>query len=419
MATVNFLYRSTKTKSYLNIRLLYRYDDKDYVIGARTKLMIDKLFWTKQRNKKTRDIDIINLQTTTNSELNRIENHVLSAFHTIDAANEIDNQWLKEQLEAYYYPKHNKIVLPTKLNKYFDVVIKEKEKELAKSSIKSFGAVKNMLSRYEENQKITIQIKGVNNDFRNSFYDYCKEQQYAQNTIAKALKTIKTVCFHAKYNGLEVSLQLNSVKAKTEKAINIHFTIKELEELENIKKEKLTESLESVRDWILISCYTGQRISDFMRFDKKMIREEDGKLLIEFTQAKTKKDMTIPLHKKIQKILKKRKGEFPRAISDVKYNKYMKDVCQIAEINKEIRGSKREDQEDIDSKFSYRKSVGEYEKWELVSSHIGRRTFATNNYGIIPTSFLIYVTGHSTETEFRKYIGKSSQDIAKELTKYF
>ena len=35
-----------------------------------------------------------------------------------------------------------------------------------------------------------------------------------------------------------------------------------------------------------------------------------------------------------------------------------------------------------------RKENGIFEKWELVTSHIGRRSFATNNYGKIPTSLI-------------------------------
>ena len=73
----------------------------------------------------------------------------------------------------------------------------------------------------------------------------------------------------------------------------------------------------------------------------------------------------------------------------------------------------------IKSRYSYRKLEGLFEKWELVTSHIGRRSFATNFYGEIPTSYLIYVTGHSTEIMFLNYIGKSNKDLAMELTKYF
>jgi integrase len=67
----------------------------------------------------------------------------------------------------------------------------------------------------------------------------------------------------------------------------------------------------------------------------------------------------------------------------------------------------------------FRKKTDIFKKWELVSSHIGRRSFATNLYGKIPTTYLIYVTGHSTETMFLTYIGKSNKDIAMELTNYF
>lgn len=71
------------------------------------------------------------------------------------------------------------------------------------------------------------------------------------------------------------------------------------------------------------------------------------------------------------------------------------------------------------SKYPYRMEVGNYKKYELVTSHIGRRSFATNFYGTIPTTYLIYVTGHSTESMFLNYIGKSNKDLAMELTKYF
>jgi len=37
--------------------------------------------------------------------------------------------------------------------------------------------------------------------------------------------------------------------------------------------------------------------------------------------------------------------------------------------------------------------IGIYEKWKLVTSHIGRRSFATNFYGNLPTSYLVYITG--------------------------
>ena len=46
-----------------------------------------------------------------------------------------------------------------------------------------------------------------------------------------------------------------------------------LEELEIIKKVELPEYLDNTRDWLLISCWTSLRISDFMDLKVDKIRQ--------------------------------------------------------------------------------------------------------------------------------------------------
>ena len=93
-------------------------------------------------------------------------------------------------------------------------------------------------------------------------------------------------------------------------------------------------------------------------------------------------------------------------------------LTQIDVLNEKVSGSKKTETEP-DSKI-YRKESGIFEKWELVTSHIGRRSFATNFYGTgIPTNLLMTATGHSTEKMFLNYIGKGNKDYAKELNNYF
>jgi len=197
-----------------------------------------------------------------------------------------------------------------------------------------------------------------------------------------------------------------------EKTEPIYLTFQELEQIENTKN--LPEGLETARDWLLISCYLGQRISDFMRFTSDSIRHEEGKPLLEFTQKKTGKTMTIPVHPKVVQLLEKNGGQFPEPQPENKYNFLIKKVCKMAWITEKIKGGKF-----IKTENGYRKISGSYPKYELVSSHIGRRSFATNFYGRIPTNYLIYITGHSTEQLFLTYIGKSNKDLAKEIFKYF
>ena len=228
---------------------------------------------------------------------------------------------------------------------------------------------------------------------------------------------IKTFCKHARFLGLETHSQLDSLRSDKEKVEKIYLTFEDLSRIEHININELTDSLDNAKDWLIISCYSGQRISDFMRFTDKQIRIEDGKHLLEFTQMKTSKLTTIPIHPKILEILKKRNGKFPYRISDQKYNDYVKEVCKLAGLNELVKGSKMLETK-IGSK-TFRKQEGLYKKYELVTSHIGRRSFATNFYGEIPTTYLINITNHSSEAMFLNYIGKSNKDLAKETFKYF
>jgi integrase len=417
MAAVNFLFRSTKEKAFLNIRLLFRYNDKDYVIGSKTKFEVSKTYWNKQHNqKRPKDIEIINKQPKVNQELNKIENHILNAFN-IANPDAINKEWLQTQIDTYYNPPQEAKLLPNELIKYLEIYIDRRKNEITEQTIKNYSVIKQLLTRYQATNNKILLIKDVNEDFKDNFENYCLANNYAPNTTTRALRSIKTICKDAMYRGIEVSIQLDNIKPKYKKVKNIYLSFDELEKIEKIEKSKLTESLENAKDWLIISCYTGQRVSDFMRFTDEMIRIEDGKTLIEFTQKKTGKLMTVPLHKKVLELLDKRNGKFPRAISDQRYNEYIKEVCELAKINNKIKGSKSTETE-TDSK-EYRKKEGTFKKWELVSSHIGRRSFATNFYGEIPTTYLIYITGHSTEVMFLNYIGKSNKDLALEIANYF
>ena len=45
MASVVFLYRSTKDSACLTARLLFRIDKKDFILASKTKLDVTKTYW--------------------------------------------------------------------------------------------------------------------------------------------------------------------------------------------------------------------------------------------------------------------------------------------------------------------------------------------------------------------------------------
>ena len=60
-----------------------------------------------------------------------------------------------------------------------------------------------------------------------------------------------------------------------------------------------------------------------------------------------------------------------------------------------------------------------YPKHEVISSHVCRRSFATNFYGRIPTPVLMNITAHGSERMFLSYIGKTTYDNAYQMLDYF
>ena len=94
------------------------------------------------------------------------------------------------------------------------------------------------------------------------------------------------------------------------------------------------------------------------------------------------------------------------------FNKYLKEICTISKIDKIVKGNKYDDK-------IKRYISGEYPKYELVSSHICRRSFASNHYAteLYPTPLLMNITAHSTEKMFLTYIGKEPIDYSLKLAK--
>lgn len=328
------------------------------------------------------------------------------------SGNPLTKNILKDKFDVAFKGKQEAKGIPTDLINYIDYFIEYKRNDFtSKRSLGRYKVIQSKLRRFEKHRKKTILISEVNDKFKNEFVDYLLAEDYTKNTIQRDIDFVKTICKHARFLGLKTHPQLDTLKSSKEKTEKIYLDFNDLEKIENVE---LNQSLDNARNWLIISCYTGQRVSDFMRFDTKMIRIEDGKELIEFEQMKTGKLMTVPVHKKVKETLDKLNG-FPKRISDQKYNDYIKEVCKKAGLTEKIKGSKMMEVE----KGKFRKVRGIYPKYELVSSHIGRRSFATNFYGKIPTTFLIYITGHSTESMFLQYIGKSNKDLAIEIARYF
>ena len=400
MATLKYFIQTTKNPAKIYIRLR---DGRKIDAKAKTNFVINPSDWNEAKGqpKNLKDASYKKL----NEDLIKLSADLLKHYNNANGTQEINSDWLRD----FINPKPIEAI-PTKLVDYFDYYAQHKQSTLKNSTFVKLNVNKHLLQRFQKEQEKEYCINEVNTKFKLDFEKYCLAQKYAPNTIARALRFIKTLCYHAKSNGIETSYQLDNIKVKFEKVDKLYLNKDELQMIEDARFEH--DYLDNARDWLLISCETGQRVSDFMRFNKGQIRFEGDVPLIEFTQVKTDTIMSVPLSMKVRAILQKRNGEFPRPISDQRYNEYIKVVCKIAGLVEVIKGSKQD-------AITKRKVRGNFPKFELVTSHIGRRSFASNNYGRIPTPLLMNVTGHTTEGMFLEYIGKTQTDKSIHLAQYF
>ncbi len=305
---------------------------------------------------------------------------------------------------------------PATLLSYIDHFLIIRDSELKEDYKKRMKLARGFIEGLQKVTRREYLGKDVNLDFKREFEKFGLKNGYSHNTIQQYLKYTKRACTFAKQEGLPTSAELDGIKFKFKKVKVVYLTEKEIDKISNLRLD--SEALENARDWLLISCYTGQRHSDFNRFTKEMLRAEYDtrknleRTHIDFVQLKTNRHMIFPLSADLMSVLDKRNGDFPRPLSNQKLNDYIKDVCKAAGIDEQIEGTKI-------CRKTKKKVAGKYPKYELVSSHIGRRSFATNHYAKIPTPLIMAITGHSSERSFLTYVGKSDPTMAGLLTEYF
>jgi integrase len=154
----------------------------------------------------------------------------------------------------------------------------------------------------------------------------------------------------------------------------------------------------------IIGCDTGLRFSDLSRLTKDNINSDNT---ISIKTQKTGKVVVIPMTPRVKTIFEKYNYVLPDSISNQKYNEYLKDIARRANLKEPISTTRT-----IKGMLVTRT----VEKWELVTSHTARRSFATNAFlADVPAIAIMKITGHKTESAFMKYIKMTAKDNAIKL----
>ncbi|HTN00199.1 MAG TPA: site-specific integrase [Pedobacter sp.] len=259
---------------------------------------------------------------------------------------------------------------------FLDKYIQDNEPNRAKGSLQVYKSLKKHLQNYQNDKRTKVRFDKMDTSFMRSFQNYLiqwnetnpntKRVNTLNNvTIAKQLSSIKTVLTYAKREGVEVKGNYKDFSIKKQKLEVIALTERELMRLINLDLSQ-NERLDRVRDLFVFSAVTGLRYSDL----KQLKHEHVSNGEIQITVTKTKEGLIIPLNKYSLAILNKYKDcktPLP-AISNQRLNEYLKELCKIAEINDSIEIVRYKGAERITTV---------HPKYELISIHNGRKTFAT------------------------------------------
>lgn len=426
MASVSFFLRGTISDKESTIYIKFRDKDIDIRISL-PHLTCKPVDWKNGKCKSSSKKMNVNDSETINVQLSKIEANVLSQYDSQKPQVDL-KAWLKSVADPSFvaqpeYKYSDEVI------EFCDVYISVKKNHVSPATIKKVNVVKNLLKRYVDYRKLkannfrTLKFSDLSNTFRDDFISYCESEHYNISTTYRNLKFIKMIAKVAESFDVEVHKHISNWNFELDKATksnpkSIYLTEEELNKIE--QADMPHDYLDNARDWLLIACYTGQRVSDYLRFNSSMIVvDSDGTKFIEFVQQKTNARMRLPLLKKVIQILDKRDGEFPRVISDVKLNLFIKEVCQKAEISEMIYNGMVEVVTTEDGRKLRRKVFGCYPKYKLVTSHIGRKSFASNFYERVPIAHLLNFTGHTTEKQLLNYINKSDVDKAKSTAEIF
>jgi len=408
MPKLNYYLSNKPTKSGECAIMLWVHFGKERITLSVKDNIVPKNWNPNEQRAKKSSIGASSL----NDKLDKIEKEVKEIFRSdLFMVQTPDPIKVKTKIHDTLFPKSNPSNIKDDSKSFYlflDSFIKEVNK--TPRTIKNYNGTINYLKAYEQAQRLKRPLNFL--DFDLDFYEkftsfLTKDKNLAKNSIGVHQKNIKVFLKQSEERGLHNNQVYKSsyFKVESEKAESISLNENELE---SIYKLNLTGSnLESTRDFFIISCWTGLRYSDLSQVTKD--RMIGGYLKIR--TIKTKEFVTIPLNDKVLAIMEKYNWQLPKPVVNQVFNRHLKEIAKKAEIIHKVS-------KDITKGGKKKTTV--FNKFELVTVHTARRSFATNMYlRKCPTITIMAITGHKTESSFMKYIKVTQESHAEKMMEYF
>lgn len=272
-----------------------------------------------------------------------------------------------------------------------------KQTTLKEAFLSKYPSYENILRMFEAANLCDATWENLTKVRLQKFIDYMNERlsPNSVNQYAAKLKAVLNL-----YSD-EVLLPKGYAKVLTPRKVAstaVYLSEDELQKLIDYKPKNERELY--VRDMFVISCYTGARHSDAVRFTESNFVGDN----LQYVSVKTKIHAVTPLKPIVREyIITRPKVE----VDDTTYNRIIRNIsrkCGITDKVKVFKAGKEQ----------------EGEKWEFLSSHAGRRTFASLLYlRGVDLYTISKMMGHSSADMTAKYVSCGIRELPQEAKAYF
>ncbi|MFJ1492441.1 tyrosine-type recombinase/integrase [Capnocytophaga canis] len=438
MATLNFILQSQGENIPIYLRMvLGRGKGKD--IKRKTGLFVNSEYWNKTKGlPKANNPENKNTIVT----LEQLRAFIRESVNIAERdGNPINADWLQTQIDIFFKriddPNTGQSAFILDLIDYIIQTAHTRKNGrgtlgLSQSRVKSYQTLKTIFNAYQSKTRKHYKAKDIDLKFERFFLDWLiNTRQHKDSYALKLMDNLKAVCNEANTLGIETSPQLPKLaKGTPEKELPIYLNPQELQQIRDCKITNL--QLHNARKWLLLGCHLGQRGGDLLKIDlSNFVYLDNGTPAVRIRQQKTGKIVIVPIIEGLNsEILEIKNAGLPYPISIQRLNEYIKEVCKLAGIDIPITHTRsvlidrngnaieKDDKGNYEGKGNKRTIKVTLPKYEFITSHVCRRSFATNLYGKLPTTIIKNVTGHSTEVMLLKYIGKNEAETALQMVDF-
>jgi len=401
MAKANFYLKDPKAKKETLIYLQFTYNNKR--LRLYTGEYVHPAKWDFKQKRPKKDIEL-------NRHLNLIAERILKAYNEITRSEQLVPSSVKLRLKFEEVLRLQDMT--DDFFNHFETFCEERSLEgVTPGTIRTYKQLVKNLKLFITEKRFTLEYDKIDDTFYSKFTGFLFAYGLTNNTVGKNIKTLKTFLFFATRKGWNRNEAFKYFKVLQEKVESIYLS---KDEIKDLYEYDLSDqpNYERVRDLFVIGCWTGLRFSDFSQIKPENIttdgRDRD---ILKITMEKTRSTVKIPLHHFVRMILEKYDNVLPKCHSNQDMNRKLKEIGQWVGLDTPFIG------------VSYRgkeKHQRTSKKFELLTTHTARRSFATNlYYDGLPSRLIMQITGHSTESSFLKYIKVDSEVAVARLEQMF